>query len=161
MLLRNANNDIIADAYTDVNGDYSFGSIPTGSYTIYPEEMNYHTTPSSNLTIGSGTNTYSAVDFEKNSTTIKPKTTGIKDIVNNVFSIYPNPSKGQLHINWKNGVSGDAQVMISDISGRVIYNQSTSTKSVIEIDLTKLNQGVYFIKVNTSKGQHTERIVLQ
>ena len=162
VLLRDATNNVIASTYTDVNGDYSFGGIGNGSYTIYPEEMNYATTPSAPIVIGAGVNTYTTVDFEKNSTSIQPKPTAIKDVaVNNVFSLYPNPTKGQVNITWKSNVSGEANVVITDISGRVVYNQAISTKTTQPINLSGMNQGVYFIKINTEKGQYTERIVLQ
>lgn len=161
ILLRDANDNVIASTYTDANGDYSFGSIASGAYTIYPEEMNYQTTPSASLMIGSGVNTYNSIDFEKNSNSIKPKTTGVKDVENTIFSIYPNPTKGQVNINWKNGITGDVQILVTDIAGRTIYNQNVTTAQSTQLDLSKLNQGIYFIKVNTVKGQYTERIVLQ
>lgn len=162
ILLRNANNDVIAATYTDVNGDYSFGSLATGTYTIYPEEMNYQTIPSAALVIGAGVNTYNYVDFEKNSNSIEPKTTAVKDVTNNIFGIYPNPSKGQVNISWKENVKGDAHIMVTDLAGRMVYStQATATTSVTQINLNSLNHGVYFIKINTAKGQYTERIVLQ
>jgi hypothetical protein len=161
ILLRDASNKVIASAYTDVNGNYSFGSVAYGTYSVYPEEMNYATTPSNAMTIGGGVLSFNGVDFEKNSTSIVPKTTSIKDVANNVFSIFPNPTKGQVNIHWKNGVSGNAQIIISDLSGRTVYNKDAATNASTQINLNNLNQGVYFIKINTGKGQYTERVILQ
>lgn len=161
VLLRDGSNNVVASTYTDANGDYSFGSLANGTYSIYPEEMNYQTIPSAAMVIGAGVNTYNYVDFEKNSNTIKPKTSAVKDVVNNLFSIYPNPTKGQVNISWKETIKGDVQIMITDIAGRVVNRTETTVASTTQIHLNNLNQGIYFIKINTAKGQYTERIVLQ
>ncbi|HTN45907.1 MAG TPA: T9SS type A sorting domain-containing protein [Flavipsychrobacter sp.] len=161
ILLRDASHNVIASTYTDVNGNYSFGSVAYGTYSVYPEEMNYATTPSNSMTIGGGVLSFNGVDFEKNSTTIVPKATAIKDVINNVFSIFPNPTKGLVNIHWKNGVSGNAQIIISDLSGRMVYNKNAATNAATQINLNNLNQGVYFIKINTERGQYTERVILQ
>lgn len=161
VLLRDANNDVVAATYTDVNGDYSFGSLANGTYTIYPEEMNYQTTPSAAMVIGAGVNTYNYVDFEKNSTSIKPKTTAVKDVANHLFSIYPNPTQGQVNISWNESIKGNVQIIITDLAGRVVKHTEATAASATQLHLNGLNQGVYFIRINTDKRQYTERIMLQ
>jgi len=162
VLLRDANNDVIASTYTDVNGDYSFGSLANGTYSIYPEEMNYQTTPSPAMVIGAGVNVYSYVDFEKNSNSIKPKATAVNDVAHTMFRLYPNPTKGQVNISWKEPLKGDAHITVTDLAGRVVYNTEVAgAGSSTSIQLNHLNPGIYFIKINTMNGQHTEKMLLQ
>ncbi|RYZ54514.1 MAG: PKD domain-containing protein, partial [Sphingobacteriales bacterium] len=89
IFLRNSNDDVVRFTYTDMNGDYSFGNIPAGTYNVYPENMPQITTPSSDINLVSGSYTVGGVDFVKNSTEIKPVTTGIEDMAGAAFSMAP------------------------------------------------------------------------
>ena len=74
----------------------------------------------------------------------------IKNINNNKFKIYPNPAKNQLYIDGEQETINKIQIM--DITGRVILNKEThSTKQTINI--SKLQNGVYLIKINNSIQQ--------
>ncbi|RYZ32506.1 MAG: T9SS type A sorting domain-containing protein, partial [Sphingobacteriales bacterium] len=161
ILLRDAANQMVRFTYTDVNGDYSFGNVPAGSYNIYPENMPQITTPSSTINLVSGAYNVSGIDFVKNSTEIKPKTTGVNDIVSNLFSIYPNPSNGIIHLNWSNDISAaSVSVTVMDITGRQVYKGRAITSAPASINLGNVTSGVYFIRIATGKAQHTERLII-
>jgi hypothetical protein len=161
ILLRDANDKVIAATYTDATGKYSFGNLAYGTYSIYPEAMNYHTTASNSLVIGNGTNVYNSIDFVKTSTAIKPQATGLNDVAIHPFTIYPNPTKGQVTINWENSVNGDVQIQITDIAGKTVYSETTVASGKYNLNIAHLNRGIYFIKINTNKGHFTDKIVLQ
>ena len=59
------------------------------------------------------------------------------------ISIYPNPIIDFLHINIKN-----AQVSISDISGRMLFNNYIIAGQ--NLDVSFLSPGTYFLSVNTN-----------
>src|SRR5690606_29811854 len=155
------NNSLVAHTYTDNSGQYSFANIPNGTYTVYPESMNWVTTPYNGITVSNGNVTHNGIDFEKNSKTIQPKTTSVKDINHDLFSVYPNPTNGIVNINWKNSQGIDADINVSDVTGRVIKTIQTTTIPINKIDLSAYQQGVYFIHIQTNQGSLTQRIVLQ
>lgn len=161
VILRNASNQMVAFTYTDINGIYSFGNIPMGTYNVYPENMPQVTTPSTPFIIQSGSYTISNIDFEKTSTQIKPKTTNVEILTSNTFAVFPNPVSDNVTINWSKDWSGTAQMSIVDMTGRVVMQNNLNTSSVSTINLQSLTSGVYFIKINSGKQQHTEKLIIQ
>ncbi len=74
-----------------------------------------------------------------------------------INSIYPNPAKDVLNVEFNNPSATDVQLQITDISGRVVYQsyldqqEGTQTES---IDISELNHG-YYILVIASDGEKT------
>ncbi|RYZ54515.1 MAG: PKD domain-containing protein [Sphingobacteriales bacterium] len=160
IFLRNSNDDVVRFTYTDMNGDYSFGNIPAGTYNIYPENMPQITTPSSDINLVSGSYTVGGVDFLKNSTEIKPVTTGIEDMAGAAFSMAPNPATNAVTINWNSNVSGKASIAIADMTGRKILSETVNTNTPASVNLSAVPAGVYFISISTDNTQHTEKLLI-
>jgi hypothetical protein len=80
------------------------------------------------------------------STSYQFVTTGIIDLGNNQYiSIYPNPVKDKLNINWNiNGVA-ELNLAITDIQGKQLMLRNI--QNGVPIDISKLPQGIYFIKL--------------
>src|SRR5690606_19339353 len=109
-----------------------------------PEEMNYATTPSAALNLGGGQTYIGSVNFEKNSTDIVPVATGIGNLPNQeLFSVYPNPSLGQVSIKWDANISGMADVKVFDLTGRQVFQQNMTSGQSATLDLSALQSGVY------------------
>lgn len=68
--------------------------------------------------------------------------------IKNSISIYPNPSNNHINILVNNNIS-ENKIEITDLTGKIIFvkfcNNNTETNEII--DISKLNKGVYFIKV--------------
>ena len=161
-LLDANNNQTVRFTYTDGNGDYSFGNIALGTYTIFPESINYLTTPASNLVVASGQTTVNGINFKQTSSEIKPIPQSVNDVTaNGMFSVYPNPTAGMMTINWKSGMAEQATVNVVDMTGRVVMSEDVTTNSASKLNIGYLTNGVYFIKVSNSAGQYTEKVVLQ
>lgn len=76
--------------------------------------------------------------------------------VNYGITIYPNPASNVLHINSSNDFS-IMDSIIFDVTGKIILsinNQKT-------IDVSKLNTGIYFIKVITDKGEYKQKFIIE
>ena len=160
--LLNTSFKIVDFTYTDANGNYSFASVPLGDYIVYPESMNYTTTPSSAINLTSGQLVVNGIDFKHTPTDIKPIPAGINDLPNSdLFTVYPNPSKGNVQINWTSTMTGKVNISVVDITGREVMTQEAKTSGATTINLGHLQNGIYFIKVAGNNAQHTEKIVLQ
>ncbi len=80
----------------------------------------------------------------------------VNEIETNDINIYPNPANDRLHIETKAEIE---EVVIYDVYGR---QQSTvNGQQLLTIDLSILNTGIYFIKINTKEGNIVKRIIKQ
>lgn len=84
---------------------------------------------------------------------------------NLVFKTYPNPSNGIVNIEWNNSESSNVNAQLYDLSGKLIlektYNSNNTFTSKEIIDLSHLNTGNYFLKIESDQKVGTEKIILQ
>ncbi len=79
---------------------------------------------------------------------------------NDVYlNIYPNPTKGILNIELGNAENTYMNVFVYDVFGKLIY-QTQETNIKTQIDLSKLPQGLYAVKVETNNHSQTQRVVV-
>lgn len=75
------------------------------------------------------------------------------------FAVYPNPSKGLFNI--ANPEAKDITVMVTDISGRRVYQQSFKGNATHSFDLSDLPSGMYFVRISTEKTFQNTQIVIE
>jgi hypothetical protein len=77
------------------------------------------------------------------------------------FEVYPNPSNGSVYV--RANVNGNASIRVMDITGRVVFNKSYPTQSLLftSVDLSNEAKGVYFVEVMEGSKVSVEKIVLQ
>ena len=75
----------------------------------------------------------------------------------NEVSVYPNPAKERLYINISLPIK---ELTICNLLGQEIqkYNNLETTSS---INISGLNEGVYFVKIYTEKVVHTTKIIVE
>jgi len=85
---------------------------------------------------------------------------GISDYqIDNSITYYPNPAKDVLHINSENSLKG---ISIYDINGRTLLNTELIGSQVQnDFDVSKFDNGVYFIKIVSEKGQFIDKLVIE
>jgi hypothetical protein len=154
-------------AYTDATGTYTLGNLPVGTYTVFPDSLNYITTPYTSITITSGAPTFSAAAFTQHtvSKTITPGAESVKNL-SSVSSVtaFPNPTSGRLNIMWNEATTEKASVVITDITGRQVYTTTltlTDGKGISPIDLSALNSGLYMLNIKTATLSYNNKIDLQ
>lgn len=88
-------------------------------------------------------------------------TVGFIDVTKNVvFSAYPNPSRGIVNLNLS--TPRNAIVTITNMIGMEVRRFAMRpTDPTNVLDLTELQDGIYFIKVKTDIGEQTERLVIR
>ncbi len=70
---------------------------------------------------------------------------------NSVISVYPNPVRTVLNINVSTLVSDRADILLYDIKGSKIYENSFTIdkgENSIDIDLSKLNHNIFILKID-------------
>lgn len=77
-------------------------------------------------------------------------------------SVYPNPAQGTAHVVFSAVASGTARVRILDINGREIQQSNLNIVAgvqSIELDLSAMVQGVYFVQVSANGFQSTQKLI--
>ncbi len=160
ILLRDASNALIASALTDANGDYAFSNIPIGTYNVYPEEMNYQTTPYNSIQVTSGQASVSAIDFVQKNNLIYPKGSTSISHVNKEdgLKIYPNPAKNELFVENKNNRFTHVQV-VNTLGQKVMeYHLKSGTN---KLNVSGIQTGTYYLLISGPKDARSMKINLQ
>lgn len=76
----------------------------------------------------------------------------------NGINVYPNPVKEQLFINVPNSIDL-LDYRVSNTIGQVILIDKFINTNKIDVSL--LSAGVYFLSINTDKGETTKKIIIQ
>lgn len=81
---------------------------------------------------------------------------------NSQFSLYPNPSTDLLNvdINLEN-TAENAIVTMFDVNGRVIeeMNFSNMKEQIVQFNVSKLNAGFYFVRIQTENGVQVKEFI--
>jgi hypothetical protein len=89
--------------------------------------------------------------------------TGIEEIGDeSQIIILPNPSSGLFSIKTQ-GIEGNIEVNIYNISGEIVYSQHMSClgKSQQTIDVRGMARGLYFIKLINNSNQFTKKLIIE
>ncbi|OYT11130.1 MAG: hypothetical protein B6I18_05480 [Bacteroidetes bacterium 4572_112] len=85
---------------------------------------------------------------------------GVKEINNNQFKIFPNPTTGTVMIDKINIES--THIAIFDILGKNVNTIALSNSSTHKIDISSLNVGIYFIKLyDNNKLLSSQKLIVQ
>ncbi len=74
------------------------------------------------------------------------------------ISFYPNPVENTLTIDMSATSSLPSLVWISDVTGKIIF-QTAPTASKLDIDMTNVNKGIYFLNLNSAQNKITYKLV--
>ncbi len=81
------------------------------------------------------------------------------------FSLYPNPTSGQVNIYFKAQRSEKMSLVVTNVAGQVVKEETLDVKSGAfykTFDLTQTAKGVYFVKLSSgSKGSIIRKVVVQ
>lgn len=80
------------------------------------------------------------------------------------FNIYPNPPSNQLNIEFEQNNSENTQIEIQNLLGQIVYSEILKTnigKQTKTLDISSLNNGVYFILFKNKTNTSTAKFVKQ
>ena len=94
-------------------------------------------------------------------------TIGINEVDRKIYdlNLYPNPTSSDLNISFQIDKPSSLRIQILDMTGRVMYNDidkltSLSYNKTIPIS-SKLESGVYIIKLNVGKSENIGKFIKQ
>jgi uncharacterized protein (TIGR02145 family) len=90
-------------------------------------------------------------------------TVGIKkeyQILNNSLRIYPSPSNANCLIEFESTYDGTTTMELYDITGRrIIKDKRILPEGFHTFNITGINSGIFFLKINSNSYSHTAKIV--
>jgi hypothetical protein len=86
--------------------------------------------------------------------------TGLGEVTTtaNGVRIFPNPTKGEVNIEFLNDASKTVEVL--DLTGRLIQSNNTSNKKM-SVNLNNLSNGVYYVKIQSNNTIEVVKVVKQ
>ena len=88
----------------------------------------------------------------------KPNFTGIKEITEQSFGMYPNPASNSVQLIFDS--PGEKTIHLLDLTGRSVLIESTDAQH-LDWNLEQIPAGIYLVHVITSNGQSVQRLVKQ
>lgn len=154
--------------YTLVNGMYSFID---STYTMYNHPATYYGIYGNRrtaLTVGDidGSGSYSMIkgnikgglEFYKR----KVYEIGVDEVkTEGSILVYPNPAKDLLSISWSKVMGNEVNVVITDVSGRVVLRNALSSASGhIQLSISVLSAGLYICVVESGGSRYYSKFTV-
>jgi hypothetical protein len=89
---------------------------------------------------------------------------GITTLSEGTMNVYPNPTSGNLNIQWQNQETGNAAVIITDMTGREVYHSVLNITDVSgqdQVSLSDLKSGIYLISIKSDAVHFSSKLVIQ
>ena len=155
------------DSHTYINvcfgkGQRDYVSIfyDTVNIGVYPTAGTYHVTLYMDLTSLDDTLCTNSMWYDSAEvffTVTEP--TGISDNkAEGNFSFYPNPANDKLSCSLK-GLTSHSTIQITTIEGKAILNILPTTQPNLEIDVSALPAGIYFLQLSDERQRVVKRFV--
>ncbi len=77
------------------------------------------------------------------------------------FTIYPNPATNKITINTSNKPKGETRISIFSINGQLIQSEKFQNTDRFEMDVSAFAKGIYLLRMQSSEGVETQKLVLQ
>ncbi len=155
------------DSFNGMTYNIPFCLAP-GCYTLslydsYGDGMSGNVTGSMTLTGQSGSIVYATLTdpnfgAQKDFPFCVLNSTGITEPNNFQVLVEPNPSTGVFNIRTENEEQKTIQVY--DDLGRLVFSQVSFSRNV-PADLSQQGKGIYFVQVETAKGNATRKLVIR
>ena len=77
------------------------------------------------------------------------------------ISMYPNPSSETVSISFRNIVSNNAQVIVSNSLGQIVseINEDLNSNATVNINVSNYARGIYFVTIKTDAGTITKKLL--
>ncbi|MCG8532609.1 MAG: cadherin domain-containing protein, partial [Desulfovibrionales bacterium] len=146
---------------TQGNTDNAFQLDGTNIVVQNSEALNYdieaNRTFSLTIEATDGTETTTAV-YTIN---INDVVTSIDNTIKDEVSIYPNPAQDKLNIDIGNNLGDKVQLLLINSSGVIVYKQIAFANTIVQINTSDLEAGIYFIEIITDNKKISEKIIIE
>ncbi len=91
---------------------------------------------------------------------IQITTLGMNNIIsNNNIEVYPNPTTGNLYVKYKNNES--CNIRLFNSLGKLVYSNYFRNEKTLNLNMSDLSKGIYYLIVTDKNNIYKEKVVLQ
>lgn len=122
---------------------------------VYGYNGVYSTTSCYNLRVNVGSTNFRTMD-DLAEETVTP--------VFNDFTVYPNPSHGDVNVSFNSPESQNVSVRIFDMVGKTILTREITVDegtNKFNLDLADLTKGIYFVELNSTSERLVKKLILE
>ncbi|MBS1547419.1 MAG: T9SS type A sorting domain-containing protein, partial [Bacteroidetes bacterium] len=84
---------------------------------------------------------------------------GVNEVANQDFSMFPNPTTGQLTVRLPDNSRGAMDLRITDLAGRIVHHESFNASGAVNtFDLKNLVSGNYTVTLTTNDWVKSQRL---
>ncbi|WP_299115969.1 T9SS type A sorting domain-containing protein [uncultured Winogradskyella sp.] len=84
----------------------------------------------------------------------------VDDFELNALSMYPNPATNVVNLKWN--TSEEVSVRVYNTTGKLVfYGKKVNLFNGFKIDMSSFEAGMYFVKLNSSRGELTKQLILK
>ncbi|WP_299103319.1 T9SS type A sorting domain-containing protein [uncultured Winogradskyella sp.] len=76
------------------------------------------------------------------------------------LAMFPNPASSAVNLKWKSGETVAVRIYNS-LGKLVFYSKATDLSNGYKIETSALETGVYFVKLNSTKGALTKKLIIK
>ena len=87
---------------------------------------------------------------------IPPSPLGVEENVMKHFTVYPNPAQDAVSINFENA----KHLEVLNLLGQIVYSENIEGISSSNMNTSEFANGVYFVKLYTSKGNGMQKLIV-
>ncbi|MEI6435853.1 MAG: T9SS type A sorting domain-containing protein, partial [Bacteroidota bacterium] len=77
------------------------------------------------------------------------------------FIIFPNPANNKITISNNRSVPEEILISILDLKGDQLVQEKFQNQIQIELDLSKIANGMYLVKIQTNHGIEIKKLVIE
>jgi hypothetical protein len=77
------------------------------------------------------------------------------------FKLYPNPNNGKFRISYTATQPGETELSVSDMMGRIVWQDARTGNGTESIDLSSISTGLYTLQVKTTAGIETRLVEIK
>ena len=84
----------------------------------------------------------------------------VNEVLSSKFSVYPNPTNGQIFLSNAEGISV-SEISMTDLNGRVVKTVKLGDVTEASVDISDLSAGIYMMNISSEQGKAVKKIVRQ
>lgn len=92
--------------------------------------------------------------------TVTPSTLSLNDENKLNATVYPNPANDELLIQLLDGIPNDLTIFLYDLQGKIIQKNKIVSNGHPKVDISKVKNGVYFIKMETNEKSLIKKLIV-
>lgn len=93
---------------------------------------------------------------------VEDQADGIEDQISLSLKVYPNPGNGQFAVEFEETMNKPYEVSVYNMVGKLVYQQQfNNVHGKQTIDITGQNDGIYYLKVKSEKGEKVLKLIKQ